>query len=189
MIKLANLLRQNAEDKILIIIAPRHIKRSLAIQNLVKSAGFDIKSRSKGEFPSKTDQFYLSDTMGEMGSLIEVADLVYVAGSMVPVGGHSPSEASQFGKPVVMGPHSEKCNAQIKDLVLSGGAIQIEKNLDMNVNFINQIIELLNHPERLEDMGKNSLIASGYAQQRADEASLYLLDFLKKNPNKNVSMK
>ena len=189
MIKLANLLRQNAEDKILIIIAPRHIKRSLAIQNLVKSAGFDIKSRSKGEFPSKTDQFYLSDTMGEMGSLIEVADLVYVAGSMVPVGGHSPSEASQFGKPVVMGPHSEKCNAQIKDLVLSGGAIQIEKNLDMNVNFINQIIELLNHPERLEDMGKNSLIASGYAQQRADEASLYLLDFLKTNPNKNVSMK
>ena len=189
MIKLANLLRQNADDKILIIIAPRHIKRSLAIQNLVKSAGFDIKSRSKGEFPSKTDQFYLSDTMGEMGSLIEVADLVYVAGSMVPVGGHSPSEASQFGKPVVMGPHSEKCNAQIKDLVLSGGAIQIEKNLDMNVNFINQIIELLNHPERLEDMGKNSLIASGYAQQRADEASLYLLDFLKTNPNKNVSMK
>ena len=189
MIKLANLLRQNANDKILIIIAPRHIKRSLAIQNLVKSAGFDVKSRSKGEFPSKNDQFYLSDTMGELGSLIEVADLVYVAGSMVPVGGHSPSEASQFGKPVVMGPHSEKCNAQIKDLVLSGGAIQIEKNLDMNVNFINQIIELLNHPERLEDMGKNSLIASGYAQQRADEASLYLLDFLKTNPNKNVSMK
>jgi len=72
---------------------------------------------------------------------------------------------------------------------LSGGAIQIEKNLDMNINFINQIIELLNHPERLEDMGKNSLIASGYAQQRADEASLYLLDFLKTNPNKNVSMK
>ena len=189
MIKLANLLRQNAQDKILIIIAPRHIKRSLAIQNLVKSAGFDIKSRSKGEFPSKTDQFYLSDTMGEMGSLIEVADLVYVAGSMVPVGGHSPSEASQFGKPVVMGPHSEKCNAQIKDLVLSGGAIQIEKTVNMNVNFINQIIELLNHPERLEDMGKNSLIASGYAQQRADEASLYLLDFLKTNPNKNAFMK
>ena len=188
MIKLANLLRQNAEDKILIIIAPRHIKRNLAIQNLVKSAGFDIKSRSKGEFPSKTDQFYLSDTMGEMGSLIEVADLVYVAGSMVAVGGHSPSEASQFGKPVVMGPHSEKCNAQIKDLVLSGGAIQIEKTVNMNVNFINKIIELLNHPERLEDMGKNSLIASGYAQQRADEASLYLLDFLKINPNKNVSM-
>jgi hypothetical protein len=59
----------------------------------------------------------------------------------------------------------------------------------MNVNFINQIIELLNHPERLEDMGKNSLIASGYAQQRADEASLYLLDFLKMKPNKHEKVK
>ena len=188
MIKLANLLRQNAEDKILIIIAPRHIKRSLAIQNLVKSAGFDIKCRSKGEFPSKTDQFYLSDTMGEMGSLIEVADLVYVAGSMVPVGGHSPSEASQFGKPVIMGPHSEKCNAQIKDLVWSGGAIQIKKKPEMNENFINKIVELLNHPELLEDMGENSLIASGYAEQRADEASLHLLELLDNNSKNNIAV-
>ena len=54
--------------------------------------------------------------MGEMGSLMEIASLVFVAGSMVPSGGHSPSEASQFGKPVIMGPHTEKCNAQIKTL-------------------------------------------------------------------------
>ena len=79
--------------------------------------------------------------MGEMGSLIEVSDLVYVAGSMVSVGGHSPSEASQFGKPVIMGPHSEKCDAQIKDLVWSGGAIQIEKGPNMNETFLNNIVE------------------------------------------------
>ncbi len=108
MIKLANLLRKKSHDNILIIIAPRHINRSLGIQNRIKAAGFDIKSRSKGDYPSKNDIFYLSDTMGEMGSLMEISDLVFVAGSMVPVGGHSPSEASQFGKPVIMGPHSEK---------------------------------------------------------------------------------
>ena len=189
MIKLAFLLRQNSNDKVLIIIAPRHVERSLAIQNLVKSAGFDIRCRSKGEFPSKSDQFYLSDTMGEMGSLIEVSDLIFVAGSMVPAGGHSPSEAAQFGKPVIMGPHSEKCDAQIKDLVWSGGAIQIEKSQDLNSNFIQEINVLLNNPQKLEDMGKNSLIASGYAQQRADEASLYLLDFLKMKPNKHENVK
>ena len=126
--------------------------------------------------------------MGEMGSLIEVADLVYVAGSMVPVGGHSPSEASQFGKPVIMGPHSEKCNAQIKDLVWSGGAIQIKKTPEMNENFINKIVELLNHPELLEDMGENSLIASGYAEQRADEASLHLLELLDNNSKNNIAV-
>ncbi len=181
MIRLADLLRKNAEYNVLIIIAPRHIKRSIPIVNRIKAAGFDIKSRTKGEFPSKTDQFYLADTMGEMGSLIEVADLVFVAGSMVDVGGHSPSEASQFGKPVIMGPHSEKCNAQIKDLVWSGGAIQIENTPEKNENFIHQIIELLGNNDRLEDMGKNSLIASGYAQQRADEASIHLIQLLRRN--------
>ena len=187
MIKLADLLRKNAQDNILIIIAPRHIKRSMSIQNRVKSAGFDIKCRSKGDYPAKNDKFYLSDTMGEMGSLIEVSDLVFVAGSMVPVGGHSPSEASQFGKPVIMGPHSEKCDAQIKDLVWSGGAIQIEKEPKMNENFLNNVVELISNKERLEDMGKNSLIASGYAQQRADEASIHLLELLNQSNKEDVA--
>ena len=187
MIKLADLLRKRTQDNILIIIVPRHINRSLGIQNRIKAAGFDIKSRSKGEYPSKNDVFYLSDTMGEMGSLMEISDLVYVAGSMVPVGGHSPSEASQFGKPVIMGPHSEKCDAQIKDLVWSGGAIQIEKGNNMNENFLNNIVQLLSNSERLEDMGRNSLIASGYAQQRADEASINLIELLKTYRNINVA--
>ena len=52
MIKLADLLRKQAHDDILIIIAPRHIKRSTVIQNRIKAAGFDIKSRSKGRVSS-----------------------------------------------------------------------------------------------------------------------------------------
>jgi len=36
MIKLADFLRKNAKDDVLIIIAPRHIKRSLSIQNRSK---------------------------------------------------------------------------------------------------------------------------------------------------------
>ena len=113
MIKLADLLRKKSHDNILIIIAPRHINRSLGIQNRIKAAGFDIKSRSKGEYPSKNDIFYLSDTMGKWAHNGNM-DLVFVAGSMVPVGGHSPSEASQFGKPVIMGPHLKNVMPRLK---------------------------------------------------------------------------
>ena len=88
-----------------------------------------------------------------------------------------------------MGPHTEKCNAQIKDLVWSGGAVQILNNANLHLEFINHIVELFDQPEKLEDMGKNSLIASGYAQQRADEASLYLLDLLKRNPDQSIISK
>ena len=57
----------------------------------------------------------------------------------------------------------------------------------MNENFLNNIIELLSNSERLEDMGRNSLIASGYAEQRADEASINLIELLEKYKNKNVA--
>ena len=46
--------------------------------------------------------------------------------------------------------------------------------------FVNLIEELINEPLRLEDMGKNALEATGYAQLRADEASEYLLSIIKK---------
>ena len=146
----------------------------------IKNAGYDIRCRSKNELPSKSDYFYLADTMGEMGSLIEISNLVFVAGSMVKkIGGHNPAEAANFGKAVVMGPYTEKCNAQINDLVASGGGIKIEKNKNYKKNFIKLVSDLINEPLRLEDMGKNALEASGYAQTRADEASEHLLSIFK----------
>ena len=57
----------------------------------------------------------------------------------------------------------------------------------MNENFLNNITELIGNNDRLEDMGKNSLIASGYAQQRADEASIHLLELLNKSNKQDVA--
>ena len=57
----------------------------------------------------------------------------------------------------------------------------------MNETFLENVIELLGNSERLEDMGKNSLIASGYSQQRADEASINLIELLNKYKKINVA--
>ena len=180
LIKLANNLRSKGINNILIIIAPRHIERSKDIKKLILSAGYDIKCRSNKELPFQTDYFYLADTMGEMGSLIEISNLVFVAGSLVKkIGGHNPTEAASLGKAVIMGPYTEKCEAQINDLVWSGGAVKIDKSLEFKDDFIEKVISLLNQPLILEDMGKNALDACGYAQLRADEASEYLLKIFK----------
>ena len=78
----------------------------------------------------------------------------------------------------------------LKSEILYGQAVQskLKKKNDMNENFVDSIFELLSNPERLEDMGKNSLIASGYAQQRADEASIYLLRLLKKQDKEKATV-
>ncbi len=176
LIQLANNLRSKGINNSLTIIAPRHIKRSKNIKKLILNAGYDVKCRSNNELPSKSDYFYLADTMGEMGSLIEISNLVFVAGSLVKkIGGHNPVEAANFGKAVIMGPYTEKCNAQINDLLWSGGAVKIEMTKNFKNIFIEKVISLLNQPLILEDMGKNALEAYGYAQLRADEASENLL--------------
>ena len=114
-------MRKNGQNNTIIIIVPRHIKRSKSIKSLIINAGYDVNCRSQNQLPSQNDYFYLADTMGEMGSLIEISDLVFVAGSLIEkVGGHNPAEAANFGKAVIMGPFTEKCNAQINDLVWSG---------------------------------------------------------------------
>ena len=180
LIKLANNLRSKGIDNIIIVITPRHIERGKDIKKLILSAGYDIKCRSNDELPSQSDYFYLADTMGEMGSLIEISNLVFVAGSLVKkIGGHNPIEAASLGKAVIMGPYTEKCDAQINDLVWSGGAIKIENSPEFKNVFIEKVISLLNQPLILEDMGKNALDACSYAQLRADEASDYLLEIFK----------
>ncbi len=184
LIDLAKFFRKKGQNNVIIIIVPRHIDRSNSIEKMVRNAGFDIKCRSKKEFPQKNDYFYLADTMGEMGSLIEVSNLVFVAGSMVnKIGGHNPAEAANFGKAIIMGPFTEKCNAQINDLVASGGGIKINNEKNYKINFLNIVSELINQPHRLNDMGKNALEAVGYAQMRADEASEYLLSYFEKIKN------
>ena len=65
-------------------------------------------------------------------------------------------------------------------MVGSGGGIKIEKNKDYKETFVNLVGQLINEPLRLEDMGKNALEATGYAQLRADEAGEYLLSIFKK---------
>ena len=50
---------------------------------------------------------FLLDSIGELASLYQFADLAFVGGSLVPKGGHNVLEAAQFGIPILVGPHTE----------------------------------------------------------------------------------
>jgi len=47
------------------------------------------------------------DTVGELAQMYSVADVVFVGGSLVPLGGHNVLEAALRRKPVLMGPHTD----------------------------------------------------------------------------------
>ncbi|MDD5573922.1 MAG: 3-deoxy-D-manno-octulosonic acid transferase, partial [Candidatus Omnitrophica bacterium] len=85
-----------------LVIAPRHLERIDKVRRLVRINGLEavfvsrLKSFSSG-------QVALLDTMGDLTALYELADVVFVGGSLVKKGGHNPIEPAVFGKPILFG--------------------------------------------------------------------------------------
>jgi 3-deoxy-D-manno-octulosonic-acid transferase len=49
----------------------------------------------------------LLDTLGELAAMYRYANLAFVGGSLVPRGGHNILEPAFFGRPILVGPHTE----------------------------------------------------------------------------------
>ncbi len=92
----------------LLVLAPRHPERFDAVASLLASSGLRAQRRSlwDGGKPIAGGIFLL-DTIGELASLYQFADIAFIGGSLVPRGGHNVLEAAQFGSAILVGPHTE----------------------------------------------------------------------------------
>jgi 3-deoxy-D-manno-octulosonic-acid transferase len=69
--------------------------------------------------------------MGELMSLYRLGTVVFIGGSLVPVGGHNPIEPLFFKKCVLFGPHMFNFLEISQSLLEAGGAIQVEREEDL----------------------------------------------------------
>jgi len=88
----------------LLVLVPRHPRRFEAVAELCARAGLSVARRSRDEWPDDNTAVYLGDTMGELLALYGAADLAFVGGSLVPIGGHNLLEPAALGVPVLTGP-------------------------------------------------------------------------------------
>ncbi|TLF53802.1 3-deoxy-D-manno-octulosonic acid transferase [Halomonas urmiana] len=88
----------------LLVLVPRHPQRFAAVAELCARAGLSVARRSRDEWPGDEAAVYLGDTMGELLALYGAADLAFVGGSLVPIGGHNLLEPAALGVPVLTGP-------------------------------------------------------------------------------------
>jgi len=103
------------DGKLLVVVVPRHPQRFDEV-----AASAQVR-RSLGKDPSREDQIYLGDTMGEMAFYYGACDVAVMGGSFVPAGGQNLIEALAAGAPVVIGP-SVYNFAQATQLALEAGA-------------------------------------------------------------------
>lgn len=104
----------------LLIIAPRHPERGDKLASLLSSHTHKVARRSYNEMPAPSDSIYLCDSLGDMPSLYQAADIVWLGASFSGKGGHNPLEAASYGKPIICGPSQFKNQYEYDQLTALG---------------------------------------------------------------------
>jgi 3-deoxy-D-manno-octulosonic-acid transferase len=141
-------------DAILLLV-PRHKDRFAAVGELLARRGVRFARRSRmasgEEAPRLPDDtpVLLVDTVGELATLYASADVAFVGGSLVAVGGHNLLEPAALGLPVLTGP-SHFNGEEIAQLLLArGAALEVESAQDLAAT----LQRLLAAPQLREQIG------------------------------------
>jgi 3-deoxy-D-manno-octulosonic-acid transferase len=136
-------------DNLRLLIAPRHIERLNAIENLIERKCIKSERFSKVKLAS-SESVLLLDTIGELRLIYSLANLVFVGGSLVPVGGHNILEPAFFEKPIIVGPYMHNFRA-ITQLFLSNNAmIQLCDAGELE----SKMKDIICNKEKLKELGK-----------------------------------
>jgi len=133
-----------------LIIAPRHTERVDEVIKLVEGSGLSYSLRSQTD-KLETD-IYIIDTLGELSGFYEYADVVFIGGTIAPVGGHNILEAVLQNRPVVIGKHYDKISDTVEEL-LPEGIVKVAKDENELIVEINRFLK--NIYKRQRSIGKN----------------------------------
>ncbi len=92
----------------------------------------------------------LLDTLGELAAVFELADVVFMGGSLVPTGGHNLLEPAWWAKPVVFGPHMENFRDAARIFLDAGGAVQTRDAGELET----EVLRLLGDEARRRAIGQ-----------------------------------
>ncbi|MDD2760704.1 MAG: 3-deoxy-D-manno-octulosonic acid transferase, partial [Methylomonas sp.] len=109
---------------LLLMIAPRHPERFLTVKKLCEEQALTVVMRSSGRPISEAADVYIADSMGELKMLYAAADVAFVGGSLVPVGGHNLLEPALVGVPVLFGPEMFNFTEIAERMLAEQAAIQ-----------------------------------------------------------------
>jgi len=140
-------------DNLLFILAPRHPERFSEVARLLGQRGLAFSRRSQiRPAEEREGDVILLDTMGELGKIYSLGTIIFVGGSLTPIGGHNILEPAFYGWPILFGPHMKNFE-EITDLFLSGGgALSVRDPSDL----AQKLLWLLHHPQEAEAMGERA---------------------------------
>ena len=142
----------------ILIITPRHPQRFDQVAELLEACNIKYERRSTINFDdsntniSPETQVILGDSMGEMYMYYAAADVAFVGGSLVALGGHNLIEVCAMSKPVITGQHTFNFSEITEQAITANAAMRISNADDL----INKATQLLGDIDRRKMMGTNA---------------------------------
>jgi 3-deoxy-D-manno-octulosonic-acid transferase len=112
----------------LLVLAPRHPQRFAEVAALLHQGGVSFVRRSQGAAAAAhTCEVLLLDSLGELLDFYAAADVAFVGGSLVPIGGHNLLEPAALGVPILTGPYNSN-SEEIARLLIASGAAEVVRD-------------------------------------------------------------
>ncbi|MGE0115551.1 MAG: lipid IV(A) 3-deoxy-D-manno-octulosonic acid transferase [Steroidobacteraceae bacterium] len=137
----------------LLILAPRHPQRFAQVAALLKAQNIEFVARSSQQPVLVQHAVLLLDSLGELTGFYAASDVVFVGGSLVPVGGHNLLEPAALSLPVISGPHTFNA-PDVADKLAERGALRYVYS---SAELAEAVLELLDNPAECARQGGAAL--------------------------------
>ena len=162
-----------------LIMALRFNNRIEEIKRLCDKFGYKAGLRSKLKNISGPRPEYpviLIDTIGELGRIYSVGDIVFIGGSLMSHGGHNVLEPAAHAKPIVVGPSMQNFKDSYSLLSKAGALRTVQDPADLTKAFL----EIAGNDALRKQMGEASLQVIRENRGAALNTMHYLKDLLEK---------
>lgn len=158
-----------------LILAPREILRAEEIGELISAKGCTaIRRTALQQGVPQTAEVMILDSIGELGRIYSLAEVVFVGGSLIPRGGHNILEPAAHGKPIVVGPHM----FNFKDTYALFSGRKACRTVQDSKELGNAFLELLQDHMLHHQMSQETLKIIKENQGAAQNSILYLQELL-----------
>jgi 3-deoxy-D-manno-octulosonic-acid transferase len=137
----------------LLILVPRHPRRFAAVAEWLQREQVQFARQSRGEVVTERTQVLLVDAMGMLLDCYAAADVAFVGGSLVRVGGHNLLEPAALARPIVTGPEHANGREILEALLAVQGVRVVRDGVELGA----AVAALLSDPEDRQRMGAQAL--------------------------------
>lgn len=138
--------------EVLTVIVPRHPQRFDEVASLLRQRGIAFVRRSAGGPIPAATRLVLGDSMGEMLAYCVAADVVFIGGSLLPLGGQNLIEPIAVGRPVLVGPHMFNFAEATANALAAGAALEVGSAAAL----VAEVAGLLADPRRCAEIGERA---------------------------------